>query len=115
MIKVRLKQSDNGKTLMLTVQGHAGQADIGHDIVCSSASILAYTAAQIVQDLDKAGKLKNKPTIRLEKGDCCITCKPTKDRFDATFVAFTTIQVGYALLAHNYPDFVHLVPFGESV
>ena len=40
MLKVTFEQKENKLTLKL--EGHAGQADIGHDIVCASASILAY-------------------------------------------------------------------------
>ena len=81
MIKVRFDKSEDGKTLILTLEGHAGQAEVGKDIVCSTASILAYTTAQMVQTMREEGKLKKKPHIRLEEGNAVITCKPSRSYY----------------------------------
>ena len=37
----------------LIVRGHASFAEIGTDIVCASASILTYTIAEIVQQMEE--------------------------------------------------------------
>ena len=39
MLNVEMKKC--GSTYVLHMEGHAGQADVGHDIVCAAASILA--------------------------------------------------------------------------
>ena len=39
----------------LTMDGHAGSAPIGHDLVCSAASILAHTLAANVEHMADAG------------------------------------------------------------
>ena len=111
MLKVTFKEKDNRLTLEL--EGHAGQADIGHDIVCSSCSILAYTVAQIVKDCEVCGKLKTYPTIVLEKGEAVISCEPKDDAYVEVQHAFYVAKVGYTLLAHNYPQFVELKMFGQ--
>ena len=49
MIQVRFEK--DGKNIILTVQGHSEQAQMGKDSVCSAASILAYTVAQTGYDL----------------------------------------------------------------
>ena len=78
MIQVRFEK--DGKNIILTVQGHSEQAEMGQDIVCSAASILAYTVAQMVTTMREEGKLKKNPHIRMDSGDAVITCKPTKPR-----------------------------------
>lgn len=112
MIKVRFEKAD--KNLVLTVKGHAGQAEHGKDIVCSAASILAYTVAQSVADMRDDGKLKKKPTIRMDEGDAIITCKPTKQYYAEALHTFCVIQTGYDVLCHNYPWYVQLTKFGEA-
>ena len=112
MIKVRFEKAD--KNLVLTVKGHAGQAEHGKDIVCSAASILAYTVAQSVADMRDGGKLKKKPTIRMDEGDAIITCKPTKQYYAEALHTFCVIQTGYDVLCHNYPWYVQLTKFGEA-
>jgi uncharacterized protein YsxB (DUF464 family) len=109
MIKVKIEKSEDGKTLILTLEGHAGQAEIGQDIVCSAASILAYTTAQMVQTMREEGKLKKKPHIRLESGDAVITCKPSKGYFAEAMHIYSFAQTGYALLESNYPEYLSLV------
>lgn len=111
MVKVRFDRSEDGKSLILTVKGHADQAEIGHDIVCASVSILTYTIAKVVEDLQNGGKLKKRPTIRLESGDAVVTCKPNKAYFNEAFHAFSVVQEGYNLLHHSYPQFVDVKLF----
>lgn len=114
MVKVRFDKSEDGKSLILTVKGHSGQAETGQDIVCASVSILTYTIAQVVQEMQSKGKLKKKPTIRLDSGDAVVTCKPNKAYYNEAFHAFSVVQAGYHLLHHNYPQFVDLKMFGEA-
>ena len=112
MIQVRFEK--DGKNIILTVQGHSEQAQMGQDIVCSAASILAYTVAQMVTEMGEDGKLKKKPHIRMESGDSAVTCKPTKQYFGEALHTYTVAQKGYELLAHTYPEYVRLTKFGEA-
>lgn len=104
MIVVTL--TERGKNLSLRLEGHAGYAEHGKDIVCASASILAYTLASIVDSFDDVESV-----IDLKGGDTTIECK-CKD--DETYVkvanAYHYTKIGYALLAHNYPQYVRLEP-----
>lgn len=97
MIKVTFTESWD--KLSLRLEGHAGYAEYGQDIVCSSASILAYTLASIVDSLDEEA------TIRLSGGDSIIECISDP----STRNAFNYTKVGYALLAQNYPQYVRLI------
>ena len=97
MIKVTFTES--WQKLSLRLEGHAGYAEHGEDIVCASASILAYTLASIVESMDEDA------TISLNDGDSIIECISDP----STRNAFNYTKVGYALLAHNYPQYVRLI------
>lgn len=103
----------NDDAITLVVNGHAGQADIGHDIVCSSCSILTYMVAQIVKSEAKEGSMKGDPVVMLNSGNAVISCVPKPEKYNEILHAFYCAEVGYTLLAHNYPHFVELTPFGE--
>lgn len=93
-----------GEKLSLRLEGHAGYAEHGKDIVCASASILAYTLASIVSSFDEV-----ESTIDLTSGNATIECE-CKDY--KTYVkianAYHYTEIGYALLAHTYPQYVRL-------
>lgn len=114
MIKVSFDISENGKTLILTLKGHAGMAEAGKDIVCASASIIAYTVAQEVTDMYNKGRLKKKPNIRLDEGDATITCKPVKTSMTEALHIYKVAQTGFRLLAESYPEYVQLTTFGSK-
>lgn len=104
MINVEIKRSEDLQSFILSVKGHAGSAEEGHDLVCASASILAYTVAQCVSDMHKAGGLRKKPNVRLDKGDAEVVFKPKKAYTDEAMNLLWVAENGFALLAHNFPD-----------
>ena len=102
MIKVTFTES--GKKLSLRVEGHAGYEEHGKDIVCASASILAYTLASIVDSFDEV-----EPIIDLSSGDTTIECECKDDvTYRMVANAFRYTKIGYALLENNYPQYVRL-------
>ena len=112
MLKVIFEQKDNKLTLKL--KGHAGQANIGQDIVCASCSILAYTVAQFVKEAETSGYLKSPAEIKMESGDSVISCEPVDDMLIDMQNVYLFAEKGYHLLAHNYPQFVELKQFGAE-
>ncbi len=99
----------------LHVKGHAGQNAPGNDIVCASASILAYTLAQNIKISEEQGHLKYSPKIKLKEGDSIITCRAKDEETYAEMMhTFLVIQMGYVLLAHNYPQYVAVETFGQA-
>lgn len=99
--------TERGNRLSLRLEGHAGYADIGQDIVCASASILAYTLASIV---DTFG-YQVESNISLESGDTTVECECfDKKTFDKVADAFYYTKRGYLLLSENYPQYVRLMP-----
>lgn len=114
MIKVKFEQQKDIDTIIMKVEGHAGLNKEGHDVICSAASILAYTVAQYLQYVQNRGGLQKKPRIKLNDGDALIVAKPTKEYEAEVLNAFFVAEVGYSLLAHNYPQYVELSMFGEA-
>lgn len=112
MLKVTFEQKDNN--LILKLEGHAGYAEIGKDIVCASASILACTVAQFVQEAERRGDLKSTPTVKLESGNAFISCEPTEDILFGMQDMYLFAELGYEILAQNYPQYVELKPFGAE-
>lgn len=112
MIKATFTKEE-GEYIRLDVNGHAGQAKIGQDVICSAASILIYTLGQTLLYIHKQGWLKKKPVIKLKSGRGTIQCDPKREFFEECLMAFFEIEIGYSLLANNYPQFVELKMFGD--
>ena len=107
---VNVTFTESGKILSLRLEGHAGYADIGKDIVCASCSILAYTVAQFVMEAENKGDLASPPQIDLESGNTTISCEPTEAVLNGMRDMYSFAKLGYTLLAHNYPQYVRLMP-----
>lgn len=108
MVKVTF--TETGNTLSLRLEGHAEYAEHGRDIVCASCSILAYTVAQFVMEAENKGDLASPPQIDLESGNTIISCEPTEAVLRGMRDIYAFAKIGYALLAHNYPQYVRLMP-----
>lgn len=101
---------DNG-SLMMTVRGHTGFAEIGRDPVCAGASILSMTAVQCLLMMWEAGKLKKKPHVTIRNGRVEITAKPKEEYFGEAYHCLWMAQVGLYMLEEAYPGNVMLYPF----
>ena len=113
MIKASFTRTEDN-TLLFKIDGHAGQDDSGHDIVCSAASILAYTLAQTMRYIEEQEGFKSKPIIQLNEGKAIVLVRPKEKYEGEAMQTFFTIEVGYSLLAQNYPQYVELIPFGQA-
>jgi uncharacterized protein YsxB (DUF464 family) len=113
MIKASFTRTDD-KTFLFEVDGHAGQDDSGHDIVCSAASILAYTLAQTMRYIDDEDGFEGNPVIHLSEGKATILVTPKEEYEGEVLQSFFTVEVGYSLLAQNYPQYVELKQFGQA-
>ena len=114
MVRVEFFTNKESGSITMKLSGHAEQAKKGEDIVCAAASILAYTVAQALQFMYEQGDMQKKPHIKLNEGDTVIVAKPKADSYAEALHTFFVAQVGYHLLAHNYPQYVTLVSFGDS-
>ena len=87
----------------VTVEGHARSGEAGHDLVCASASILAYTLAAFVNNMKAAGQTRC-PTIELSEGHALIDCNTSNKYKNSVKIAFDAICGGFELLANDYPQ-----------
>ena len=87
----------------VVIEGHALSGEKGHDLVCASASILAYTLASFLENAKNAGQI-DEPIIVLEEGNAWIMCDPPLNARSAVTLVFDSICAGFELLAQNYPD-----------
>ena len=85
---------------VLTMQGHAGYAEKGRDIVCAGASALLHSLAATL-------KLLELPQLRVElaDGQARISCRVESATVHALF--YQTL-VGLILLQQEYPDNIHV-------
>ena len=115
MIEARFSMDEEKRSITLKVKGHAGLAEKGKDILCASATILAYTLAQNIKGAETRGLLKYVPTLKLREGDTIISCRAKDDEaYTELLYAYLFTQTGYQLLAHNYPQYVAVEMFGEA-
>ena len=87
----------------VSATGHAKSGEVGHDLVCASASTLVYTLAAFVENMKQA-KQAYSPTVVLKEGDATISCTPPNKYKGAITLVFDAICGGFELLAHDYPD-----------
>lgn len=87
----------------VTMEGHAQSGEVGHDLVCASASILVYTLAAFVKNMKDARQVYN-PTVELKEGDALISCNPPNKYRGSVTLVFDSICGGFELLARDYPD-----------
>lgn len=114
MIKVTFEMDEERRMVKMTMKGHAQYSDVGNDIICASASMLAYTLAQNVSDMQKCGNLQYEPTIKLNKGNAIVSCRCCDGFYDMLVHTFMVIQRGFELLENNYPKNVALTKFGKA-
>lgn len=103
--------TDTKKSLTLKVEGHSNYAEQGKDIVCASASILAYTMAQNAMYMFSNHQLKCMPVLNLVEGDTEITITPKQQFYEEGFHAYFLASLGYSLLAKSYPENVRYIGF----
>ena len=108
MIIAKFYQKPSHGSIHMKLQGHASAAPKGEDLVCASATMLAYTVAQAVQFLHEQGMLKKEPKISLREGSATIIATPTKEGYAPVLHTFWVAQCGIHVLQHNYPQNVQL-------
>ena len=98
----------------LTVDGHAGAAPKGEDLVCSAASILALTLGENVKHLAFIQAAVD-IVAEITDGKATISCVavPGCEKFVAEI--FQAVVVGFEILANQFPDNISFKICGEWV
>lgn len=97
-----------------SVDGHAGFAEIGKDVVCAGASMYAMGLAQCVMQMHSEGKLEKKPNILVKNGQVSVVGKPKPEHEAELSNYFHMAQVGLLLLQESYPQYVSLKTYEAS-
>lgn len=109
MLVAIFDKNEDVKRLSLKINGHAEADEVGKDLVCASASILAYTLAYDVEINEEMGILDD-VVIKLESGDTEISCHCKSDEaFRYLSRAFVVISNGFLLLQNDYPENVKTI------
>lgn len=110
MITIKLSRNFEKLSVRLEVSGHAGQAEKGHDIVCSAVSILTYTFATVIKELDFSERLAEPAIVEMTSGSAVIqaVCRFTNN-FSKVIIAMDTVEKGYELIEDKYPEYVELI------
>lgn len=103
MIEIRYLRKQHSMTL----KGHAGAGVEGQDLICCAVSIITYTLAANVRQMQKRGWI-SRSAIRLAPGDAEISCIPRKEAAAKVGDRMDTVCMGYLLLARDYPEFVRV-------
>ena len=111
MITAKVTYRKNSRHFRLEVDGHAGQAESGNDIVCSAASILTYTTAQVIQAMAATNcYFPIAPTIELESGKAVIDAVCYSEReYNEVHFATLFVKAGFALLETNHPEYIQFI------
>ena len=79
----------------LTVEGHAGYAPKGQDIVCAAVSALVYALIGTLEETENVAEMVLRP------GYAAVEAKKKTAAFDL-------VRCGLTQLADRYPDFVQV-------
>ena len=79
----------------LTVEGHAGYAPKGQDIVCAAVSALVYALIGTLEETENVAEVVLRP------GYAAVEAKEKTAAFDL-------LRCGLGQLAERYPDFVRV-------
>jgi uncharacterized protein YsxB (DUF464 family) len=107
MITVKIKSSRNGGSFVMT--GHSGYSDAGTDIVCSAASIIAYSLAETILRMRKEDKLLTDPTVQFKPGDVKIKFRVKSDNAYESYDALQFANTGMLLLTKAHPANVQII------
>ena len=95
----------DSKELVMEIQGHAGFANAGQDIVCAAVSALSMTllAAAEEEPMYQASRDINKQEALIR-----VSCCPERGYMTRCREMFRTICIGFELLHMEYPGFVRI-------
>lgn len=101
MIRIRI-ESQAPRTVALRVEGHAGLAARGQDILCAAVSVLSENLGGGLNLL-----LKAPAKIETENGFYRVEL-PLKETSDASELLFQSAILGLRVLAEQYPDRIQI-------
>jgi uncharacterized protein len=105
-ININIIRDNSGFIRQFKVEGHAGYAEQGRDIICAAASVTAYTAVGALEDL--AG-IKNCYTENDGYFLCSIPAEITDSQKQVAGIILETTVIGFKQLELVYKKFISVV------
>ena len=102
MIQVSINERSDGSTAGLLIEGHAGLASAGNDILCAAVSVLSENLGASLTLL-----LEVPAEIHANDGLYRVTV-PLKHHSDASELLFQSTILGLRVLAEQYPERMRL-------
>ena len=99
MIEVTYHRKYHG----VTVLGHARSGEMGHDLVCASASALVLTLAENVSGLAASGAARDY-NIKVAEGEAEISCVPVRRMASVITLIYDSVCSGFEVLQSLYPE-----------
>jgi len=105
MIKVLFWQKAENELVGYTINGHAGFAPKGEDIVCAAISALAQTAVLALQEL-----LEKEPEVSVEDGglECMLPGYLEPGDRETARIILKTLEIGINAIAADYKKHVEV-------
>jgi len=109
MIKITLKEKKSGELRSCRVEGHAGYANKGEDVVCAAVSILVRVAVLQLQEWKKSDESLEVLLDCQKAGsvDFCVT-KSSKRSHEALVHLFSFLKLGFESISCEYQGYVQL-------
>ena len=98
MIKVEIK-SEGKKFSSLSVKGHAGSGEYGHDLVCAGVSTIIVGGCNALEEVQKF-------EIKLDEGNALIRVKEDISFHDE--VVIETMIKSLLTMEESYGKFIHI-------
>ena len=90
---------------IISIEGHAGAAPEGQDIVCAAASALALTLVEAVRNLDARGCVSHL-SREVGKGSVQLDFTVKEDALPEAEAIVGTITDGFLLLEENCSEYI---------
>ena len=101
MIKIKIDKDLNNFIVGYTVNGHAGFAPDGQDIICSAVSTLTMVAINGLEE-----HLQREVVYEISDGHLQVKLKKAPDALSQAILA--TMEIGLKDLAEQYPQLVSI-------
>ena len=92
--------------LTMEVDGHAGYAEKGKDIVCAAASMLAGALGGVLEEAKSRGRCDM--TSRDEDGHSVIRAAPRMGNVAEVKAYFRMAVTGFRMLQEQYPEHIRI-------
>lgn len=91
--------------LELRVEGHAGSAPAGSDLICAGASVLWLTLRETLGENAERAE-RTGPRFFESSGTRRVVCCPKPEAEEECRTILETMAAGYRALAESFPDYV---------